>query len=137
MVSANTPRADIYKAFMSAVITSVSTNTSATVTQAFVNDKAFLPQVVLHPVTLSKQREAFGTSGPAYMREGNLLIEVYSESTQEVVELLDLLEKNLFNNLASLGVDNLTINEGSSDTFDLSGRTIRVMNYPMSFRYRG
>lgn len=134
-ITSSTARADIFKEFYSVVKNNLST-TGVKITNAFVEDVAQLPQIVIKAPSLPKRHTRFGTNALSYDRDGEIELEVYARTMQELVELVDDLENTIFSNLASLSISNLSLGESNDGTFELSGKSVRVMLLPFSFQFR-
>ena len=78
-INSSTARADIFKEFR-AVINDNTTNVK--VTNAFVNDEAQLPQIVLNAPSMVRERNAFGTTVQSYNRDGEFDIEIFATKMQ-------------------------------------------------------
>lgn len=135
MVNSTTARADIFKEFL-AVIKNNITTPNVKVTNAFVDSYDRIPQVVVHAPSLPKSRARFGTSPLAYDRDGDIDVEIYAKSMQQLVELVDDVENAVFSNLDSLSVQNVQVGEGTDGNFELTGKTVRVMPLPFSFQFK-
>jgi hypothetical protein len=133
-ITSTTARADIFKEFFSVIKTNLTTP-NVKVTNSFVEDVAEIPQVVINPPSLPRNRLAFGTATGAYDRSGDLEIEVYGNSTKQVVELLDDVENAIFSNLSDLSVQNIEIGEGSIATIESGGKQVRVIVIPLAFKF--
>lgn len=134
-ITSSTARADIFKEFYSVIKNNLSTS-GVKVTNAFVDDVAELPQVVIHAPSLPKNRARFGTSNLAYDRDGEVEVEVFATNMQALVELVDDVENTVFSNLSSITVENVQVGESTDATFELTGKNVRVMLLPFSFQFK-
>jgi len=133
-ITVTTARADIFKEFLSVIKTNLSTS-GVKVTNAFVNDTAQFPQIVINAPSLPRTREAFGTETKAYNRDGELEIEVFAVTTKAVVELVDDVENAIFSHLDSLSVQNISLGESSVGQIDVGGTSVRVIVIPIAFTF--
>lgn len=134
-INSNTARADIFKEWMDVLKTNLTTS-GVKITNAFVDDTAQLPQVVIHAPSLPKERARFGTSNLAYNRDGDIEIEVFAKKMKNLVELVDDVENTIFSNLDSLNVENVQVGESDDASFESAGTTVRVMLLPFSFQFK-
>jgi hypothetical protein len=132
-INSTTARADIFKEFRDVLNTNT---TNVKVTNAFVNDVATLPQIVINPAAMGRERNAFGTTVGAYNRDGTIEIEIFAKKMQTMVELVDEVEQIINNNLDSLGVQNISIGSSSSASIDVGGDQVHTMVVPIDFMFR-
>lgn len=130
VINSSTARGDIFKEFYSIIKTAF---TDVKVTSAFVEDTAQIPQIVVHPPTLPRIREEFGTIN--YKRDGIIEIEVYHKSVKDLVQLFDELEETILSS-SDLSVQNLRVGDSTIASFDLLGKRVHVMVLPIGFMFR-
>lgn len=134
-ISSTTARADIFKEWLALIKTNLTTS-GVKITNAYVDDISSMPQIVINSPSLPRNREAFGTSSLAYNRDGEIEIEVFARSMKELVELVDDVENTIFSNMGSLGVTDIALGDSTDGSFDKSGKTVRVMLLPFSFKFK-
>lgn len=132
-VNSNTARADIFKEFLK-VIKDNLTTTGVKITNAFVDDVAEFPQIVINPPIMARERHSFGTS--TYKRDGEIDIEIYASTTKAVVELYDDVENTIFSNLNLLSTQNIQTGDSSIVNIDVGGKTIKGLVIPLSYMFR-
>lgn len=134
-ITSSTARADIFKEFYAVVKNNLSTS-GVKITSSYVDDLTQLPQIVINPPMLPRNRSAFGTTAEAYDRSGEFEIEVYAKSMKAVVELVDDVENTIFSNLTSLSVQNVRLGDSSPAQIEQSGSFIHVIIIPVAFKFR-
>ncbi len=132
-VNSNTARADIFKEFYAVINSNIITN-GVKITNAFVNDIAEFPQIVVNPPIMGRERHSFGTS--TYKRDGEIDIEIYANTTKAAVELYDEVENLIFSNLDSLSVKNINAGDSNVVNIDVSGKTVKGLTIPLSYMFR-
>lgn len=134
-ITNSTARADIFKEWYAVIKDNLNTS-GVKITNAFVDDTTQIPQVVVHAPALPRNRARFGTSEFAYDRDGEIEVEVYGNTMQQLVELVDDVENAVFSNLTDLSVNNVQVGESDDGSFELEGKTVRVMILPFSFQFK-
>lgn len=134
-ITTTTARADIFKEFY-AVLDGNLTTSPVKVTNAFVDDIAAMPQVVIGAPQLPRQRNAFGATPAAYDRSGDFEIDVYGRKMQEVVELVDDVETTIYDNLGSLSVQNIVLGDSSPASIEVGGKQVHIITIPIAFNFR-
>ena len=127
-----TNRADLYKS----IITLLETHTSATV-GAFDEDEVVdnMPFIAVQAPSQPLSRASMGNT-PTWYSNGSVSLEVYAESMQEIIMLVDEIETAFANNALDLPVSSVQLGSGSPATIELSGRKIRVQGVPVEYRKR-
>lgn len=128
-----TARADIFKEFRAVIVNNISGGVK--VTNAFVDDVAQFPQVVINAPVLPRTRKSFGKETKSYDRSGNIDIEVYATTTKNAIILHDEVEEAIFNNLSDLTVQNISVGDSSLANIPLDGKTIRGFVIPVDFKF--
>lgn len=134
-INSSTARADIFKEFRAVINDNIANNVK--VTNAFVNDVAVLPQIVINPVVLPRARFKLGVEAEAYNRDGSVDIEVFASKNQTLVELADEVDMIIHTNLSTLGVQNISVGSSTSASLEVGGKQVHTMTIPISFMYRG
>jgi len=129
VVNSSTARADILKEFYNLIKTNIN---GVTVTVAYVDDLGSIPQIVVNTPKLPKNIDTFDL----YNRSGSIDIEIYSSSIKSLTNIIDEVEDLLFTNKNSLGVQSLTVGDGSIASVDLTQKRIHTVTLPFSFRFK-
>lgn len=132
-INKTTARADIFKEFLAVVKANITT-TGVKVTNAFVDDIAQLPQVVIDAPSVPRDRLTFGTT--YYKRDGSFEINIFAKTMKGCVELVDDVENAIFSNLDSISVQNVTVGDSSPSHFELGGGFVHNIIIPISFNLR-
>ena len=134
VITNSTAKADIFKEFYAVIDTNITT-TGVTITNAFIDDTASFPQVVVHPPKVPRAREAFGTETKSYNRAGGIDIEVFAGSMKNCVLLHYDVENAIFSNLSDLGVQNVEVGDSSDVNIQVGGKTVHGLLIPISFKF--
>lgn len=132
-INSSTARGDIFKEFRAVIVDNIATP-GVKVTNAFVDDVAEFPQVVINAPSLPRERDSFGTVN--YKRDGEIEIEIFATKMKSVVELVDDVENAILSNLDDLSVQNINIGSSTNASFQLSQSTIHTLVIPISFIFR-
>jgi hypothetical protein len=133
-INSTTARADIFKEFRDVLNTNT---TNVKVTNAFVNDVAVLPQIIINPAAMGRERQRFGTASDSYNRDGSIDIEIFAKKMQTLVTLADEVEQIITDNLDSLTVHNISIGASTSASIEVGSGQVHTITVPVSFMYRG
>ena len=130
-VNSSTARGDIFKEFYALI----KSNTSGVkTTNAFVDDIAVMPQIVVNMPVLPRNRETFGTT--TYDRSGEIDVEIYGTSMKQLTLLIDEIDDLIFNNLDQLSVQNIKLGESTIGSFDMNAKTVHTFTLPFSFTFK-
>lgn len=130
VINSTSARGDIFKEFYSVI---KNTFPGIKVTNAFVEDIAQIPQIVVNVPTLPRNRQEFGTVN--YNRDGIIEIEIYHNSVKDLTILLDQLEATILTSTA-ISVQNIRIGDSTIASFDLLGKRVHVIVLPIGFMFR-
>jgi len=128
-----TIRADIFKELRAVIKNNISSTVK--VTNAFVDDIAQFPQVIIHSPIVPRERQSMGTESKSYNRNGSIDIEVYAKDTKSAILLHDEVEEILFNNQNSISLQNISIGDSSMVNIDVGGKIVRGFVIPLNFMY--
>lgn len=133
-ITSSTARADIFKEFLTTIRDNIATP-GVKITNAFVDDIAQMPQIVINAPMMPRTRNAFGTTAGAYDRSGEFDIEVYGVKMKDVVELVDDVENTIFTNLGTLSVQNISLGDSSPADIDVGGKSVHIIVIPVAFKF--
>ena len=130
-ITTSTARADIFKEIYALVKSKAPSGTI--VANSYPDKLTTDKMIVVNPPEMPRTINGFG--GGTYDRSGSLDIEVYAKNTKDAVELLDSVEHIIFNNLASISVQNVQAGESTMAYVDFGTKTLKGFVLPLSFKF--